>query len=175
MDKEEVKKNNPMPEVLRNYGIEVKRNMCRCPFHGDKNASMKVFKDGCHCFTCNQSWDVFGFVMAFEHCDFKTAFYSLGGRYERRSGDGELLRKARLERARKQREQDERDRKDRQKEFVRAISLCKVLAEQEPLTEAWADGINGLQMIDRIIESGEEITQYEFIRCVKLRQKYLDV
>lgn len=175
MNKDEIKEQNPMPQVLASYGIEVKRNMCRCPFHGDKSPSMKVFKDGCHCFTCNQSWDIFSFVMEMEHCDFKTAFLSLGGHYEKTFGDGEILKRARLARQRKQREQEERDKRDMLREFTRCIALCKVLAEQEPLSDAWCDGINGLEMIDRTIERGEEITRDVFRRCVKLRQKYLDV
>lgn len=174
MNVEEIKKNNPMPEVMARYGIDVRRNMCRCPFHEDKNASMKVFKDGAHCFTCAKSWDVLSFVQDMEHCDFKTAYYELGGVYEHKRGDGELLRRSRRQREIDRQKQAERDRRDRLKELYITIDLCKILIKQEPLSQAWTDGYNYLQMIDRIIERGEEdITQYEFIKCVKLRQKYI--
>ena len=39
------------------YGIQVGRNgMCRCPFHNDKNPSMKVDKRY-HCFGCQADGD----------------------------------------------------------------------------------------------------------------------
>lgn len=175
MDVKEIKQSISMFELLSKYDIEIKNNMCRCPFHADKSPSMKVFKDGCHCFTCNKSWDIFSFTQEIEHCDFKTAYLSLGGHYERRSGDGEILRKARLERLKKQREQEARDQRERFREFIRSISLSKVLLEQQPLSEEWTDGFNHMEMVDRIIRGESEITQYVFKRCIMLRQKYLDV
>ena len=83
MTSEEIKQNTDMTKVLSEYGITVKRGMCRCPFHNDHNPSMKVHKDGVTCFTCGETWDVFGFVMKMEGIDFKTAFKKLGGEYER--------------------------------------------------------------------------------------------
>ena len=84
MTKDEIKRYVTMPEVMRRYGIEIRRgNMCSCPFHGeDRHPSMRVYKDGCHCFTCGAHEDVFSFVMKMDGCDFKTAFTSLGGTYE---------------------------------------------------------------------------------------------
>lgn len=175
MTSEEIKKNVSMSEVLQNYGIEIKRGMCKCPFHNDSTPSMKVYKDGCHCFTCSESYDVFSFVMKAENCDFKTAYISLGGKYRQHFGDGYQLRKARLERQRKQREQEERDKRDMYREFIKCVVLCKILTEQEPLSEAWCDGINHSQMIDRVINEGGEINRDVYRRCIKLRQKYLDV
>ena len=44
------------------YGIKVGRNgMCVCPFHSDKNPSMKVDKRF-HCFGCGADGDVINFV-----------------------------------------------------------------------------------------------------------------
>lgn len=82
MTSEEIKENTDMTEVLSEYGITVNRGMCRCPFHDDHNPSMKVYKDGVTCFTCGETWDLFGFVMKMEGVDFKTAFKKLGGSYE---------------------------------------------------------------------------------------------
>jgi hypothetical protein len=81
MTKDEIKENVNMTDVLKEYGIEVKRGMCRCPFHNDHKPSMKVHKDGVTCFTCGETWDVFGFVMKMDGCDFKTAFKRLGGEF----------------------------------------------------------------------------------------------
>lgn len=179
MNREEIKSSIKMSDLLRQYGIEVRGNMCKCPFHSDSTPSMKVFTDGVKCFTCNKSWDCFGFVQEYEHCDFKTAFISLGGTYEHLSGDGELLRRARIERERKRREQAERDRKDHQKAFYKAWTLAQVLVSlDEPFSEAWTDSMNILDMIDRHLfdfEKGEDITQDVYIRCIKFNKKYLAI
>ena len=44
------------------YGIPVRRNgMCLCPFHNDKNPSMKVDRRF-HCFGCQADGDVIDFT-----------------------------------------------------------------------------------------------------------------
>ena len=44
------------------YGLTVNRNgMCKCPFHKDKNPSMKVDKRF-HCFGCQADGDVIEFT-----------------------------------------------------------------------------------------------------------------
>ena len=49
-------------EAARMYGIEVKRNgMAVCPFHDDRNPSMKVDKRF-HCFGCGEDGDVIDFT-----------------------------------------------------------------------------------------------------------------
>jgi DNA primase len=45
------------------YGYKVNRNgMMRCPFHDDKNPSMKVSESTYHCFGCGAHGDAVGFV-----------------------------------------------------------------------------------------------------------------
>ena len=42
-----------MPEVARFYGLEVNRaSMACCPFHDDKNPSLKIYDDHFYCFGC---------------------------------------------------------------------------------------------------------------------------
>ena len=79
MTKEEIKATTNMEDVIKAYGISIRNGMCRCPFHDDRKPSMKVYRDGAHCFTCARQWDVFAFVMDMEHCDFRTAYKKLGG------------------------------------------------------------------------------------------------
>lgn len=95
----EIKEANPMPDVLARYGIKVKRGKCLCPFHNDHNASMMVKPDNYYCWVCNKGGDVFDFVMEYEHCTNKEAFYKLGGEDNRLSK--EEKEKLRKERARK--------------------------------------------------------------------------
>lgn len=112
MTLEEIKDNVTMFEVANNYGVKIKNgNMCCCPFHGERNPSMKLFRDSFKCFSCNEHGDVVSFVQKMEKCDFKTAFTILGGTYEE---DKETLKNAlkRVEMARYERQvQKERERK----------------------------------------------------------------
>jgi hypothetical protein len=56
---EEVKQNNPMPEVVRRYGIEINRaGFCRCPFHNEKTASMKIHPTSFFCYGCGAGGDL---------------------------------------------------------------------------------------------------------------------
>ena len=50
------------------YGLKVGRNdMCLCPFHDDRNPSMKV-DARFHCFACNADGDVIDFVSRLFNC-----------------------------------------------------------------------------------------------------------
>ena len=73
---EAVKQSVSTRDAAAFYGIEVKRNgMACCPFHDDKNPSMKV-DQRFHCFGCGED----GFVLShdfqspFQVCDFCNVF-----------------------------------------------------------------------------------------------------
>ena len=56
---EAVKQSVSAREAAEFYGIEVKRNgMACCPFHDDKNPSMKLNKEYFYCFGCGATGDV---------------------------------------------------------------------------------------------------------------------
>lgn len=83
MNIDDIKRNHPMPEVVRQYGIEINRaGFCRCPFHKEKTASMKIYAQSFYCFGCGAGGDVIDFVRLYERCDFKTAFRMLGGEFD---------------------------------------------------------------------------------------------
>ena len=59
------------------YGLNVNNNgMCVCPFHADKNPSMKVDKRF-HCFGCNADGDVINFVQRMFNLNAKEAAIKL--------------------------------------------------------------------------------------------------
>ena len=67
-----------MQTVLDLYGYSAKHGKMVCPFHGDKNASLQIYKNngrhsGWHCFGCGRGGSVIDFVMEHENCDFITA------------------------------------------------------------------------------------------------------
>ena len=60
---ETVKQSITIREAAERYGIEVGRNsMACCPFHDDKNPSMKLNKDYFYCFGCGATGDVIDFT-----------------------------------------------------------------------------------------------------------------
>lgn len=80
---DDINRDHPMPEVVRQYGIEINRSgFCRCPFHNERTASMKIYAQSFYCFGCGAGGDVIDFVRLYERCDFKTAFRMLGGEFD---------------------------------------------------------------------------------------------
>ena len=77
--KEYIKAYTSMPEVLARYGVIVKWRRCKGFCHDGKDYNMKVFRNGCHCFVCGKSYDIFDVTMMLNSCDFWTAFELLGG------------------------------------------------------------------------------------------------
>ena len=71
----------PMDQVLDLYGYKTKHGFMCCPFHGEKEPSLKVYKNtrGWHCFGCERGGSVIDFVMAHENCDFRTAVRAIDG------------------------------------------------------------------------------------------------
>ena len=78
---ETVKRSVTVQQAAQMYGIEVNRGgMACCPFHDDKNPSMKLNEEYFYCFGCGATGDVI---------DFTARLYNLspkGGR--RKAGPG---------------------------------------------------------------------------------------
>ena len=64
-----------MDQILDLYGYKTKRGFMKCPFHGEKTASLKVYENsrGWHCYGCERGGSVIDFVKEHEGCDFRTA------------------------------------------------------------------------------------------------------
>ena len=70
---EAVKQSVTTRQAAEHYGIRLGRNgMCVCPFHDDKNPSMKVDRRF-HCFGCQTDGDVIDFVSRLENISLKEA------------------------------------------------------------------------------------------------------
>lgn len=187
MNTNEIKQQITMPELLRRYGIEIRNNMCSCPFHGqDRHPSAKVFNDGLNCFTCGWNGDVFKFVMDYEKVDFKTAFKMLGGTYKAHQTKASKVlsnrkfqaQKSALNRVKKGRE-----------ELKKEVSFCLDLVlgtikvyepeNMDEMSEIYVNAQNDLPIIsnifDEIIEGKEVDTNYAFRKCAEFRQKYLAI
>ena len=69
-----------MTTILSLYGYQADRNgFMRCPFHGERAGSLKVYTDGrgWHCYGCGRGGSVVDFVMEHENCDFRTAVIAI--------------------------------------------------------------------------------------------------
>lgn len=87
MDKETIKQQYSMRDVLARYGMVPNRaGFICCPFHKEKSASCKIYDDSFYCFGCGTGGDVFDFVMQYESVPFSTAFIELGGTYISKKG-----------------------------------------------------------------------------------------
>ena len=131
-----------MPDVMARYGIEVKRNMCSCPFHGaDKHPSMKVFKDGFKCFGCGKHGDIFSFVQEIENCDFKQAFFILGGSYEH-STKASQMALYHAQKAREKRELIKAQKNEQQQAINQQIHSAREQMEQQEIdSDEWWDSL----------------------------------
>jgi len=76
---ETVKSNVTTHQAAERYGLMVSHNgMCKCPFHNDKNPSMKVDKRF-HCFGCQADGDVINFTSRLFDLTPKAAALKLAG------------------------------------------------------------------------------------------------
>ena len=58
-----VKDNVTTRQAAERYGVKVNHSgMCRCPFHNDRNPSMKLYEKSFHCFGCQADGDVISFT-----------------------------------------------------------------------------------------------------------------
>lgn len=68
-----------MEEILGLYGYQTRKGFMCCPFHGEKEPSLKVYpkSGGWHCFGCERGGSVIDFVKEHEGCDFRTAVIAI--------------------------------------------------------------------------------------------------
>ena len=58
----EIKLRVKMPELLRRYGFDIRRNRIPCHIHGGKNDNLGIKEEYCHCFKCGYNADIIKFV-----------------------------------------------------------------------------------------------------------------
>lgn len=146
MTKEEIKNTYSMREIVERYGQHPNRaGFIRCPFHkGDNDASMKIYKDSYHCFGCGANGDIFTFIQRMDNCDFKTAFYSLGGTYEKPTFQSKLS-VYRLKKQEEQRKKEEIKLKRKKELNNMLIDIYRDwMKKSEPFSDVWCDCSNAL-------------------------------
>lgn len=112
-----------MKSILDLYGYTTKHGFMVCPFHGDRDASLKVYggERGWHCYGCGRGGSVIDFVMEHESCNYRTAVVAIDKGLHLGLMDG---REDPEEADRKKRVQDWLD------DFVKAvITICDIKAD----------------------------------------------
>lgn len=146
MNSEEVKASRSMQDVLTRYGIRPNRaGFIYCPFHREKTASMKIYRDGYYCFGCGAHGDIFDFVQAMDNLTFREAFLDLGGTYEKETFRDRMAR-YHAKKKRDMRRKQEEDLRARRKLNNDLIDIYREWYQKsEPFSDAWTDCYNALQ------------------------------
>lgn len=155
LTKEEIKAVTTVPNVLRQYGVEVKRGRCKAICHHGDNYTAKVSDELYYCFKCNKSMDIFDITMHFNQCDFKTAFELLGG-FERPSFKAYLAANRAKNIQEQSRIQDEKNRAYLRKIRAYITAYRNLIAESEPLSDLWCYCYNKLQYQIYLLELHDE-------------------
>ena len=153
MTVDEIKAAYSMRDILVMYGMQVNRaGFCKCPFHpGDNTASLKIYKKDFHCYGCGANGDIFTFVQMMDNCDFKAAFLSLGGEYEKKPSFSARAKVYSAKKAREQRQKAERRQKEKKATNNTLITFYRhQMAKADPLSDAWCDSCAGLEKQLRI-------------------------
>jgi DNA primase len=149
--KQEIIYSTSMYDVLAQYGVTVKRRMCRCMFHHEKNPSMKVFKDGVQCFVCGKNWNVFDVVMQLNHCDFNTAFDLLGGNSKTSWQSYAVASRARKKREQEVELESYRNRLLKQQR-TKVMALRGLIESEEPYSDLWCESQNKLVYSEYVLD-----------------------
>ena len=146
MKLDDIKHAYSMREIVERYGYKPNRaGFISCPFHKEKTASMKIYEDSFYCFGCGCNGDIFDFVCSMDRCDFKTAFYTLGGTYEKPSFSSRLAI-YRSEKKKISLQKQELRLKEKRQLNLELIDIYRYFCEHsEPLSDVWCDSYNALQ------------------------------
>lgn len=177
MTSDEIKQNLSMRDVVQQYGITVNRSgMCCCPFHGERHASMKIYKDSYNCFACGANGDIFTFVQNMDGVDFKTAFLTLGGSYKKLSNREKVTAKITRNVAAAKRNDRAKVETELREALIAALDLAKeTIKNYEPLSDAWCEAQNFLPKAQEWWQikfvNGEEVNEVDVYRkCCQFRQ-----
>lgn len=148
-DVEAVKSAVNMVQLAQAYGFRVNRKgFMLCPFHGDKNPSMKVYSgylthDGFYCWSCAKHGDIIRFVREYEGLDFEQAVRRIAGMFGIPVSNGELTKedRRRIDERRARLEAEAWREKDRVQVLadlaVQIRWLEKSAEVLPPMSEAW--------------------------------------
>lgn len=147
MTSDDIKKIYSMQDIIYKCGLghPNRAGFIRCPFHNEKTASMKIYRDSYYCFGCGENGDIFTFLQKFYGIPFKDAFRMLGGSYEKPTFSSNLaIYKAKKEQEMRKKKEEQLKRKQEHNNML--INIYRDWMNQsEPLSDTWCDCYNALQ------------------------------
>lgn len=169
MNTEQIKDLYSMKDILERYGLPQpnRAGFICCPFHKEKTASMKIYKDSFYCFGCGAGGDIFTFVQELDGISFKEAYAALGGDYENSFSARLKIYQAQKKRE-MQRKTEEKLKKKRELTGLLIDVYHKWLDRLEPLSDAWANTYNALQYQEYLWEVLNDPNEcYEVIKQLR--------
>ena len=161
MTKDEIKQTYSMMDIVGRYGLKPNREgfIC-CPFHKEKTASFKIYKDSFYCFGCGVSGDIFKFVMLMDGVSFKDAFIRLGGHYDHAETKNDARHRARDILIAEQKQQKEQIKLLQMQQDILHYSQImdehrECMAAYDPLSDQWCECMEGYLKAMR---------QYDYLR-----------
>ena len=166
-----VKEAVSMQQVAEYYGLQLNRKgLCQCPFHQDKNPSLKIYPDGkgFYCFTCGTGGDQIKFVALYHDTSNYEAAKELAAAFDiplaepmtyREKREAELVRRHRVAVAAF---------KKRSTLYVKMywILLCEAIHERN---EHFTEALQNITYIEYLLENIEECPEevYEDKKAVR--------
>ena len=158
MTRDEIKNKVSMQDVVKLYGISINRSgFCKCPFHTEKTASMKIYRDSYYCYGCSAHGDVFTFVQTIENCDFKQAYQRLGGSYDHpQNKAGQYAAQMMISASKAKQKIESLDKNDEDEIYQLLRETIKQRREtednSEPFSDEWCEAIDDLVYLDYLYE-----------------------
>jgi DNA primase len=146
MDLETIKESYSMRDILDRLNISINRNgYCKCVFHKEDTASMKVYENSYYCFGCNKGGDIVDFVKDYYGLDFKEACKWISGEELTKRSDFQIS-------AAKIRRQKKFEKEMQLKQELRTVNkafdgLWDKYINAEPLSEEAAEAYNKWQIL----------------------------
>lgn len=158
-----------MRTVVEKYGFQITNaNTILCPFHNEKNPSLRVYNEpgrGWYCFSCSQGGDVIKFVMLLFNLTFPQALvrlktdFSIMGCTDAHEANEWQRRQRVIERERLKREREEyiqfiADAKEANRLRLEIIQNEDDIREWDParmgiLSPIWVDAINRRELLNQ--------------------------
>lgn len=156
-DVQEIKRIANCIDLCRTAGLEpTAKGFVRCPFHGEKTGSCKVWQNRFHCFGCGKHGDAIDLSAQLWSVSFNDAVKGLAEMYGIAEARSETLAQKRREEERKRTERAERREKLQQEYYsaVQAFRLCETLRDTyrprspcEPLNPLFVDALHNYERL----------------------------
>lgn len=148
VDKEYIRDNVSILDVLNMAGISVEDNKAVCPFHNEKTASFVVYPktNSYYCYGCGNGGDIFSFCENYYDTDF-TGAKKLICDYFGLSSDISLETKKALKRAKNKRE--------REKE------------KEVELKAEWLKWLSAFAWCDRVLMGKADMSNEQYVKALK--------